>query len=351
MTSTQSQVPVKSNRNDLKALLQSDKVRNEIAAVAPKYMDPERMLRVALMVCMSNPKLLGCSQASLLSALLKCSAVGLEPDGFHAYLIPFGDTVQVIFGFQGLIFIAEQFGVTNVDAESICENDTFTWKRVGSQITICHEINWKADRGPVVSYYAVCERDGKTQLAVMTIAEIEAVRKTSKAANNGPWVTAYGEMCKKTVIRRLAKRWPRQGEIQKAFNSDDDIVPDRMEPKAPVFNQPMRSPTMDFLETPAGALTGAPIAEDNEKELGEAGLAPEVESVSAKQHMAAIAEFQTWLDSHKILYGQLRQIAVDQDLYEGADQYPSLVSLPPAAIKRLMASKEGILAEAKAVRP
>ena len=56
----------------------------------------------------------------------------------------------------------------------------------------------------------------------MSKDEVDAVRKRSRAANNGPWVTDYGEMAKKTVFKRLSKWLPVTPELQEAIAKDDE---------------------------------------------------------------------------------------------------------------------------------
>ena len=63
----------------------------EIQKAAPKHIDPQRLIRVALTACIQNPKLLDCTRESLMRSLLQAAQLGLEPDGLlgQAYLIPF----------------------------------------------------------------------------------------------------------------------------------------------------------------------------------------------------------------------------------------------------------------------
>ena len=45
-------------------------------------------------------------------------------------------------------------------------------------------------------------RDGGHYFEVMSKAEVDSIRKRSKASDRGPWVTDYEAMAKKTVVRR-----------------------------------------------------------------------------------------------------------------------------------------------------
>ncbi|MCQ8865521.1 recombinase RecT, partial [Escherichia coli] len=50
--------------------------------------------------------------------------------------------------------------------------------------------------------------------------EIEAVRKTSKAAfsDKGPWVNHWNEMARKTVVKRASKYWPKASRLDSAIH-------------------------------------------------------------------------------------------------------------------------------------
>jgi hypothetical protein len=67
-------------------------------------------------------------------------------------------------------------------------------------------------------------KDGSQLLEVMSLEEIEKVRKVSRAANNGPWVSWWGEMARKTVMRRLSKRLPMSTDLEDEVFSRDETM-------------------------------------------------------------------------------------------------------------------------------
>src|SRR5690606_34648632 len=69
-------------------------------------------------------------------------------------------------------------------------------------------------------------KDGGHFIHYMPIHEIEEHRKRSKAANNGPWVTDYTEMCKKTVVRSGWKWLPISIEQAAAVTRDEAVAKD-----------------------------------------------------------------------------------------------------------------------------
>ena len=248
-------------------MINSEKTRLEIAKVLPKHLTPERMTRVALTATMKNPQLLQCTPASLMNALLVCSQAGLEPDGRLAHLIPYKDQVQVIFDYKGLVTLALRNGAQSVFADKVCEHDQFDAGVELGQKVITHKINWKKERGTPVCYYAICKRGDEIDWEVMTVDEVESIRRRSRAANSGPWVTDFDEMAKKTVLRRMSKRWDLLPEIRDVINADDDT---------PAFNAPaaMARPIFEIppatvadkpaVETPAETLPQETVSDDGD---------------------------------------------------------------------------------------
>jgi recombination protein RecT len=222
-------------KKDVRELLQSEAVLSQLRKVLPKYLTAERMARVMLTACIKTPKLLQCTRESLLQAMMICSQAGLEPDGRNAHLIPYGDTVQVIFDYKGLVALAERNGVKNIYADKVCDNDKFrAWVEDGVK-KLNHEIDFTKPRGNAYAYYSSCRRSDMLDYEVMTKDEVDAIRKRSKAAGNGPWVTDYDEMAKKTVLRRMSKRWDLSSEVAEVINDDDDVPTDINKAKRPAF--------------------------------------------------------------------------------------------------------------------
>ena len=65
--------------------------KNSMAAVLPRHINPERMLKIALHAVRAVPQLMECTTESLMGAVMTCAQLGLEPNTVlgHAYLIPF----------------------------------------------------------------------------------------------------------------------------------------------------------------------------------------------------------------------------------------------------------------------
>lgn len=208
--------------NDIRTLIASDRFKEQCAAALPKHLTADRFARVALTALTRNPKLQDCTRESLLRCLMDCSALGIEPDGRRAHLIPYKDQCTLIIDYKGLIELVRRSGdVAAIRAETVCENDGFDWENGN----ITHRIDWRKSRGEVQAVYAEAKlASGETQTAVMTRDEVEGIRKRSRAGTSGPWVSDWGEMAKKTALRRLIKLLPLSVEIADAVERDDDRV-------------------------------------------------------------------------------------------------------------------------------
>lgn len=232
-------------KNELKTLLNSDTMRDQFAKVLPTHLKPERFCRVAITALTRTPKLAECSQQSFFKCLLDLSAMGLEPDGRRAHLIPYGKECTLVVDYKGLVELIRRSGdVVSIRAETVCENDEFSWENG----KVSHKIDWRKPRGEVQAVYAEAVlKSGETQTATMTKEEVEGIRKRSRAGTNGPWVTDWAEMAKKSSVRRLSKMLPMSSELSVALEKDSDRLAERdispaNQVAAATFNLPGQPP-------------------------------------------------------------------------------------------------------------
>lgn len=201
---------------------QLEKMKPEFAMALPKHITPDRLMRVALTACQQTPKLLDCDRKSLFSAIMRSAQLGLEPDGIlgQAYLIPFGNQVQFIAGYKGLIDLARRSGeVSNIIAKEVYENDEFSVD-FSQDVPFVHKPLLSGERGEVTHFWAMARfKDGGFHWDYMTRAEVEKIRDNGQGKNNAVWKNHFIEMAKKTAIRRIAKYLPMS--VQKAAIVDD----------------------------------------------------------------------------------------------------------------------------------
>lgn len=208
-----------------------DQMRPEIAKVLPSQFKPERMARIATTVVRQNAALARTTPESFLGALLTASQLGLEPGGARpgCYLVPYGNVCTFIPSWFGLVDLARRSGqVVDVWAEIVYEHDTFIY-RLGLDRTIeRHDPPpLGQDRGKPIGVYAAAELTGGGKpFVVMTTEEVERIRSRSRASGNGPWVTDWAAMARKTAVRQLCKWLPASAEMHAALTLDGAVRTD-----------------------------------------------------------------------------------------------------------------------------
>lgn len=196
------------NPTTLLGMIRQPNFQKQMALAMPKSMTPDRLTRIVMTECRKTPALLKCAPESFYGAVLQCAALGLEPGSAlgHCYLLPFGNgkdkqgrpNAQLIIGYRGMIDLARRSGqIVSLSAYCVHEQDTFNYK-LGLDPDIEHIPASVTDRGKVTHVYAVAKlKGGGVQFEVMSRAEIEKVRASSKAGNSGPWSSHWDEMAKK----------------------------------------------------------------------------------------------------------------------------------------------------------
>ncbi len=217
-----------------RALLESRK--NEIAAALPKHITPDRVIRLALTEFSKNPGLRECTQQSIYAGIIQASQLGLEIGVLgQAYLVPYNNKVkkkgggdewrkeaQFIPGYKGLISLARRSGeVTSIETHIVYENDRFDLT-LGIESKVEHKPFLDGDRGkPKIVYGVAHFKDGGYHFEWMSVADVNKIRSRSKSKDNGPWVTDFDQMMRKTLIRRMANYLPMSIEFAAALQVDE----------------------------------------------------------------------------------------------------------------------------------
>lgn len=199
--------------------------QKQLASVLPKSITPERFARIAMTSILRDKRLQACSPESLYACILQAATMGLEIDsglGF-AYLVPYKGAATLQVGYKGLKEMMYHSGmVASVAARAVHEGDDFDWE-YGLTDKLTHRPAGDPD-AKMTHVYAVVRLKGAVDAPifdVMTRADIDAVRKRSRAGNDGPWVTDYEEMAKKTVLRRIAKLAPLSPAAHRIIANDE----------------------------------------------------------------------------------------------------------------------------------
>lgn len=209
---------------------------HKISAVIPKQVSQERMFQLAVSAYNQTPKLAKCTPVSVLSCILKCAALGVEPSAVdnlgRAYILPYNNRktghteAQMILGYKGMIDLARRSGeIQDISARAVYEGDFFEYE-FGLNEQLKHIPAQDNERTPnkLTHVYMVCHfKDGGHYIDVMTRSQVNAIRSRSKSGSSSysPWSTDYEAMACKTVIRRAFKFLPVSVEAQKAAATDE----------------------------------------------------------------------------------------------------------------------------------
>lgn len=222
-------------KRSIRDILRSPAMLKEIGMALPQHVKPERMVRVATTAITRTPKLSECEEASFFKCLFDLSQWGLEPDGYHAHLIPFRNNkrqvteCQLIIDYKGYVKLAFQSGqVQAIHADVVRTGDLFDYDRGIVNKHTPHFLRTdphKPDNaGKVIAAYCYVRlKDGAEKAEVLSRDDIENIRQRSKAKNDGPWVTDWNEMAKKTAFRRVRKWLPLSAELQEAMSRDEEF--------------------------------------------------------------------------------------------------------------------------------
>ncbi|SNT20247.1 recombinase RecT [Sphingopyxis indica] len=226
-----------------------DKGAEQMRRALPAHISPEKFQRTIITAAQANPDLLRADRQSLLLACMKAAQDGLLPDGREAALVIFNNrekdgqgkwvTVKratympMVYGLRKKILQSGE--IRDITAKVVYraeyERGTFLYEE-GTERMLRHKPDLllsdedMTDDNIVAAYSIATFKDGSMSYEVMSRAEINKVRQASKTGAvgmtnykgepippKGPWVDWFGEMAKKTVMRRHAKTLPMSGDI------------------------------------------------------------------------------------------------------------------------------------------
>jgi len=221
---------ISSPKKGFRALVTSDGFKAQITAALPKHITADRFVRVLLTASIRTPKIMECTQESVFKAIYDCAAMGLEPDGRRAHLIPYGTVCTLILDYKGIAELVMRSGlVSSIHADTVHEKDQF---EVDRGKILKHKVDYTQPRGKAFAAYClITMKDGGEKAEVMTEEEINCIRSRSRAGKSGPWETDTLEMWKKTVAKRAFKWVPLSPEIRESIEREDDLAPINVTPK------------------------------------------------------------------------------------------------------------------------
>jgi len=195
--------------------------------------------------------------ASLRAAIINVAAIGisLNPALKHAYLVPRKGEICLDISYQGLLHLAVKEGaIMWGQAELVYSNDTY--KNLGVDCKPQHEYEAFGERGNKVGCYCTVKLPSGDYLTEeMDIASINYVASTSMGIDKdwSPWKKWWGQMARKTVIKRASNYWPKCHLVHEAvavLNLHEGLDQEHLIKDIPEeAEQPTNSKTLNTLLT------------------------------------------------------------------------------------------------------
>lgn len=228
---------------------QLERRADEFRKALPSHITPEKLQRTIITAAQNNPDLLSADRQSLVTAAMKAAQDGLLPDGREAAFVIFNTrekdgsgnwhTVKMcqympmVYGLRKKItqsgeVVSLQTGLVY---KAEVEAGVFIYE-IGLEPPIRHRPmldlppEEMTDDKIVAAYSIARMKDGSVSAEVMRRAEIDKIRQMSQTGATGktdfkgkpkepkgPWVDWFGEMARKTVMRRHSKTLPMSGDL------------------------------------------------------------------------------------------------------------------------------------------
>jgi recombination protein RecT len=260
------------------------KYERSFSSVLPKEFTPQRWQWLIVNSIRKTPALCGTTPTSFINSVMLAANLQVEIRDRSAYLIPFGNECQLLLDYRAKIDLAARAGWT-IKPDLVRETDEFHYAAGGTGLGFLHEPNYVKkvdgklvpvgdDRGEVVLAYAYCENGNKRHIEIMSVDDIERIRKRSrnpgvettwvdrkpqkrllsleeiraldfdtlgmKDSRNVAWTKTWDRMALKTVVHRSFNGLPCTPEMATSQEIDkgNDVEGER-QPIAPQLTEVM----------------------------------------------------------------------------------------------------------------
>jgi recombination protein RecT len=153
--------------------------------------------------------LVDCTPDSIRQCVIESATYGLMP-GRDCVWVPFREKkgnvrkATRITTYPGVIRSLERTGkIRKAFAHPVYVGERFEVDYLGDVFS--HVPNWEEQKHLRCFYGCIITRDGTRHLEVMTLEQIDAIKRRAPAHQEGPWVSDFIEMARKTALKRAAK--------------------------------------------------------------------------------------------------------------------------------------------------
>ena len=230
----------------LTAELLKEEIKSQKVNVLNSYFkrDKEKTLKFLNSVAhcaSSTPKLLECSQDSIINAFMKCAELNIFPSSVsgEAYILPYKGKAQFQLGYQWLVTLFYRAWAKSIRAEIVRQHDVDNGRYLEVNGVITHNpdvFNPARRKTEAVWAYIVIELStwgiAYKSMPKDSILEIWKAFSQSYSTDFSPWKEKNDPelwMWKKTVLKQSAKLVPKNELLVQAIeydNSEDTSFPE-----------------------------------------------------------------------------------------------------------------------------
>lgn len=189
------------------------------------------------------------TQKDVYNCILKCAQYGMIP-GQHCAIVKFGNRVQMIVMYQGILHRISQIEGLEVQPPCVIyAGDNYELpKRVITgdkyELQFFHQEQYKTDN--LMFAYITWTQNGVREIKVLPKSRIDKIR--DMAGSNSPaWRDSYDEMARKTVLLNAAKYMSLDPGLQSTIQdiSSEEVEEDSA-PESPEVVPPAKQLTQDI---------------------------------------------------------------------------------------------------------
>ena len=217
-------VILKSVSENLKELLEKK------SAALPRNFNQTRWLQNCLTVLADTKDIEKCEPRSIARTMLKGAFLGLDFFNKECYAIPYGDRLQFQTDYKGEVKLCKLYSINpikDIYAKLVKEGDVFEENIKDGKQSVNFQPKSFNDNPIIGAFAVVYYDDGSMMYETMSIKDIEETRQNySKMPEGKAWKNSFGEMCRKTILRRLCKGIELNfdsAEQDKAFQEGGDL--------------------------------------------------------------------------------------------------------------------------------
>ena len=254
---------------EFRGILENPNLLRQLTLAAPQHLRADRIVRIAMTALQKQPKLLECTWQSVVGCIMTCTQLGLELEATQgqAYMVPYKKVATLIVGYRGMMTLALRTGaIVSIEARVVREGDVFEYTDEPPSLRHVRDLDGDPD-APMKHVYAVAVHNDASQYRqyeVCSAKQIAAIKKRSRARDDGPWVTDPAEMWRKSAVRRLCKYLTQSPELSAAVTLDEQADVGITQTLAAVDDLPV-----EMVEQPAPG-HASPQGEHLQEQVGDA---------------------------------------------------------------------------------